>query len=161
MRVVGLAARTLPCGRFFTHPPSVWGVPTRLTSVETVHEDGSWLFAVTDDRGEEVEVTLLPCEDGVAAWVNRCTHENQRLDRGGEVGAVIRGGGVVCPKHGSVFDVCEGGCENGPAAGTALLDVEVTVNRGDVFLTDDAYEFAGEGGREDDDGPGSTSHLRF
>jgi nitrite reductase/ring-hydroxylating ferredoxin subunit len=138
------------------------GVPTRLTSVETVHEEGSWLFTVTDDRGEAVEVTMVPCEDGVQAWVNRCTHEDQRLDRGGEVGAVLRDGGVVCPKHGSVFDACEGGCENGPAAGTALLDVEVTVNRGDVFLTDDAYAFESEGPSEDgDDGPGSTSHLRF
>jgi hypothetical protein len=38
----------------------------------------------------------------------------------------------------------------------------VTVTRGDVFLTDDAHEFTGEGARGDgDDGPGSTSHLRF
>jgi nitrite reductase/ring-hydroxylating ferredoxin subunit len=136
-------------------------VPTRLTSVETVHEEGSWLCTVTDDRGETVEVTVVPCGEGVEAWVNRCTHEDQRLDRGGEVGAVLRDGGVVCPKHGSVFDACEGGCENGPAAGTTLLDVEVTVNRGDVFLTDDGYEFVGAGPDEDDDGPGSTSHLRF
>ncbi len=137
-------------------------MPTRLTSVETVHEEGSWLCTVTDDRGEATEVTVVPCGEGVEAWVNRCTHEDQRLDRGGEVGAVTREGGVVCPKHGSVFDACEGGCENGPAAGTTLLGVEVTVNRGDVFLTDDAYEFVGEGPDEDDDdGPGSTSHLRF
>ncbi len=136
-------------------------MPTRLTSVETVHEEGSWLCTVTDDRGETVEVTVVPCGEGVEAWVNRCTHEDQRLDRGGEVGAVLRDGGVVCPKHGSVFDACEGGCENGPAAGTTLLGVEVTVNRGDVFLTDDAYEFVGAGPDEDDDEPGSTSHLRF
>ena len=136
-------------------------MPTRLTSVETVHEEGSWLCTVVDDRGETVEVTVVPCGEGVEAWVNRCTHEDQRLDRGGEVGAVLRDGGVVCPKHGSVFDACEGGCENGPAAGTTLLGVEVTVNRGDVFLTDDAYEFVGAGPDEDDDEPGSTSHLRF
>ena len=136
-------------------------MPTRLTSVETVHEEGSWLCTVTDDRGETVEVTVVPCGEGVEAWVNRCTHEDQRLDRGGEVGAVLRDGGVVCPKHGSVFDACEGGCENGPAAGTTLLGVEVTVNRGDVFLTDDAYECVGAGPDEDDDEPGSTSHLRF
>ena len=137
-------------------------MPTRLTSVETVHEEGSWLCTVTDDRGEAIEVTLVPCEDGVEAWVNRCTHENQRLDRGGDVGAALRDGGVVCPKHGSVFDACAGGCENGPASGTTLLGVEVTVNRGDVFLTDSAYQFAHEGPSEDDDGgPSSTSHLRF
>ena len=154
--------RAAPGGGFLHDPPTILGVPTRLTSVATVHKEGSWLFTVTDDRGEETEVTLLPCEDGVAAWVNRCTHEDQRLDRGGEVGAVLRGGDVVCPKHGSAFDPCEGGCENGPAAGTTLVDVDVTVNRGDVFLTDDDYEFGGEGPSEDgDDGPDSTSHLRF
>lgn len=64
-----------PGGRLFTHPPPVLGVPTRHTSVATVHEEGPRLFTVTDDRGEEVEVTLVPCEEGVEAWVNRCTHE--------------------------------------------------------------------------------------
>lgn len=103
---------------------------------------------------------MVPCDDGVGAWVNRCTHEDQRLDRGGDIGAVLRNGGVVCPKHGSVFDACEGGCENGPAAGSTLLSVDVSVNRGDVFLTDGGYEFVREGG-VDDDGPSSSSHLQF
>ncbi|WP_368278567.1 Rieske (2Fe-2S) protein [Halovenus carboxidivorans] len=134
---------------------------TRLTSVDTVHAEGSWLFTATDDRGETVEVTLVPCGDGVEAWVNRCTHEDQRLDRGEGIGAVLRDGGIVCPKHGSVFDACDGGCENGPAAGSTLLSVQVSVNRGDVFLTDDDYEFDHQGGRDDDEGPSSTSHLRF
>lgn len=136
-------------------------MPTRLTAVETVHDEGSWLFTATDGNGEQTEVTLVPCEDGVEAWVNRCTHEEQRLDRGGEIGAVLRDGGIVCPKHGSVFDACGGGCENGPAAGSELWAVQVSVNRGDVFLTDDEYEFVHEGGVDDDDNPSSTSHLRF
>jgi nitrite reductase/ring-hydroxylating ferredoxin subunit len=137
------------------------GVPTRLTSVETVHDHGSWLFTATTD-GESDEVVLLPCDDGVRAFVNTCTHEQQRLDRGEDVGAVIRGGAVICPKHGSAFDTCEGGCRNGPAAGTSLREVAVSVNRGDVFLTDDDWTFEQEGGMADDEGnPGSTSHLRF
>ena len=102
----------------------------------------------------------MPCTDGVEAWLNRCTHEDQRLDRGGDIGAVVRDGGVVCPKHGSVFDACVGDCENGPA-GSTLLAVNISVNRGDVFLTDDDYEFVREGGVDDDDGPSSSSHLRF
>lgn len=136
-------------------------MPTRLTSVETVQTDGSWLFTARTDGTEDV--VLLPCGDDVAAFVNTCTHEQQRLDRGEEAGgALIRGGAVICPKHGSAFDTCEGGCENGPAAGTSLLAVDVAVNRGDVFLTDDDWAFVREGGLEDgDDGPASTSHLRF
>jgi len=136
-------------------------VPTRLTAVETVHEQGSWLFTATDEAGEQIEVTVVPCEDGVEAWVNRCTHEDQRLDRGGDIGAVLRDGGIVCPKHGSVFDACGGDCANGPAAGSTLLEVDVSVNRGDVFLTDDSYDLAHEGSIDDDDGPSSSSHLRF
>jgi len=65
---------------------------TRLTTVETVREEGSWLFTVEDPHGADEEVVLVPCEDddagGVEAWVNRCTHEAQRLDRG--FGAAMR-----------------------------------------------------------------------
>jgi Rieske Fe-S protein len=75
---------------------------------------------------------------------------------------VTREGKLVCPKHGSLFDTCDGRCDNGPAAGSPLVSVDVAVNRGTVFLTDDGYEFDHEGGIEDDDDlPDSTSHLRF
>ncbi len=137
-------------------------MPTRLTAVDVVQTEGSWLFTARTD-GTEDEIVLLPCGDEVAAYVNTCTHEQQRLDRGADAGgAIVRGGAVVCPKHGSAFDTCGGGCENGPAAGTSLLAVDVSVNRGDVFLTDDDWEFVREGGLDDGDGqPSSTSHLRF
>lgn len=134
-------------------------MPTRVTSLETVESDPPYLFTVVDPRGDQEEVILTPCEDGVEAWVNTCTHESQRLERGH--GASLRDGEIVCPKHGSLFDACAGDCDNGPAAGTTLVDVGVTVNRGDVFLTDDSYEFRHEGGIDDDDDPSSTSHLRF
>jgi nitrite reductase/ring-hydroxylating ferredoxin subunit len=149
--------------------------PTRLTTVDTVVSEGSWLCTVDDPRGDPEEVVLVPCDGGgeqegeqdgdgppVRAWVNTCTHESQRLDRGGDVGAVIRDGQLVCPKHGSLFDTCDGGCDNGPAAGSPLLAVEIAVNRGDVYLTDDDYDYRHDGGIDDgDDGPDSTSHLRF
>ena len=135
-------------------------MPTRLTTVEAVEDDPPYLFTVTNARGESEEAVLVPCEGGVEAWLNRCTHEFQRLERGH--GASLRDGELVCPKHGSLFDACDGDCDNGPASGTTLGSVEVTVNRGDVFLTDDDYEFSHEGGTDDDDdGPSSTSHLRL
>jgi nitrite reductase/ring-hydroxylating ferredoxin subunit len=166
----------------------------RLTTVETVREERSWLFTVHDPYGELDEVILVPCADdgngsdgastdsgeAVEAWVNRCTHEAQRLDRG--FGAAIRDGQVVCPKHGSMFDSCSGHCDNGVAAGTTLVSVEVAVEEGAVYLTDEDYEFAHEGSVEDgteqaddgadegtdesadgddDDMPSSTSHIGF
>lgn len=132
---------------------------TELTSVEAVHEAGSWLFTATDSHGVEEEVLVVPCDDGVAAWVNRCTHEAQRFDTGR--GVAMRDGQIICPKHGSMFDACSGDCDNGEAAGTTLSNVDVVANRGAVYLTDEDYTFQHEGGIDDDDGPSSTSHIGF
>lgn len=139
----------------------------RLTSVETVEEEDSWLFTVRDEHGEDTEVLLVPCteedEPAVEAWVNSCTHEAQSLHRD-DIGAVIRDGAVVCPKHGSMFDTCSGYCDNGPAAETTLPSVEVSVEDEQVYLTDDDVRFLYEGPSsddEDDDEPSSTSHLRL
>jgi len=136
----------------------------RLASRDTIEADGSWLFTGRNGRGEDVEVMVVPCADdgGVRAWVNRCTHEDQRLHREG-IGAVVRGGEVVCPKHGSTFDACSGDCDNGEAAGTTLLSVAVEAEDGDVYLTDDdvTYLYEGPADDDDDDGPDSTSHLQL
>ena len=157
----------------------------RLTAVETVREAGSWAFTAREGDVDRAGF-LVPCadepevgaesdgvgdesaDDGdgqpVRAWINRCTHEDQRLYRE-EVGAVTRGGSVVCPKHGSAFDTCEGSCDNGEAAGTTLVDVDVTVEDGAVYLDDRTFRFAHAGGvdadGDDGDGPGSTSHISF
>ncbi|UPV73965.1 Rieske (2Fe-2S) protein [Halorussus limi] len=173
---------------------------TRLTTTETVRDERSWLFTVRDQYDELDEVILVPCEErevgeatadsadrqaadsadsGVEAWVNRCTHEAQRLDRG--FGAAMRDGQIICPKHGSMFDACSGYCDNGDAADTTLPAVEIAVEDGAVYLTDDGYEFVHEGSIEDggaeggengagdadesqdddDDMPSSTSHIGF
>ncbi|XVH30224.1 Rieske (2Fe-2S) protein [Haloferacaceae archaeon DSL9] len=135
---------------------------TPLTPVEEIRQRRSWLFTAIGPRGDPEEIILVPCDDGVEAWVNRCTHESQRLDRG--FGAAMRDGSIICPKHGSMFDSCSGYCDNGEAAQTTLVPVEVAVDDGEVYLVDDDYAFSHEGEREDDDGndgPSSTSHLSF
>ena len=138
----------------------------RLTTVERVYEEGSYLFTATNSFDMEEEVIVVPCEDGpdadrsVAAWVNRCTHEAQRFDTGR--GVPMRDGGIICPKHGSLFDACSGDCDNGDAAGTTLPDVDIAVEEGEVYLADEEYEFEHLGGiDEGDDGPSSTSHVGF
>ena len=152
-----------------------------LTTVETVHEDGSWLFTVRDQYGECKEAILVPCDDtvehsstssppqaddtvehsstssppqadnGVEAWINRCTHEAQRFDTGR--GVPMRDGRIICPRHGSMFDSCSGDCDNGEAAGTTLSSVEITVDSGDgtIYLSDDDLTFVGPGGIDDND----------
>jgi len=134
---------------------------TRIAAVDEVPENGSYLFSVEDAFTNEREAILVHCEDapGVEAWLNNCPHEEQRFDRGD--GAAIRDGEIICPKHGSLFDACEGGCGNGPAAGSSLRGVEIEVRDGDVLLVDDGYTYLKDGGLDDDEGPSSTSHLSF
>ncbi|MFD1684153.1 Rieske (2Fe-2S) protein [Halobellus litoreus] len=131
---------------------------TKVADVDEVPESGSYLFTAADAFTTETEIVLVRCDEepGVEAWPNTCTHERQRFDRGD--GAAVRDGEIVCPRHGSMFDVCSGACDNGPAAGTELPDVEIEVESGSVFLTDDNYSFLHAGGI-DDDGHGSTSHI--
>lgn len=135
----------------------------RLTAVETVRESGSWLCTARDRYGSLEEILLVSCEssNGVEAWVNRCMHEPQRLDPG--FGATIRDGEIICPRHGSTYDTCTGACDNGDAAGTRLLPVDVVVEDGVVFLADGEYRFVhdGEITDDEDDGPSSTSHIGF
>jgi nitrite reductase/ring-hydroxylating ferredoxin subunit len=140
---------------------------TRVTSFDEVPERGSFLFTVLEPDGREEEVILVRCADeedeGVRAWKNYCLHEpDQRLDRGVGTGAAMRDGEIICPRHGSMYDACSGHCDDGEAAGTDLVAVDVELEDGDVYLTDDALRFKHQGSiDEDDDLPGSTSHLSF
>jgi len=134
---------------------------TAIADVGEVPEGGSFLFTAEDAFTNETELILVRCDEGpgIEAWVNRCTHENQRLDRGD--GAAMRDGEIICPRHGSMFDACTGDCDNGDAAGTTLPDVDITVEDGTVYLTDDHYTFRHAGPKDSDEGPGSSSHLSF
>ena len=132
---------------------------TLVASADDVPDVGSYLFTVREADGSLEEVILVDLADGVSAWKNFCQHEtDQRLDRGS--GAAMRDGQLICPKHGSMFDAETGYCDNGKAAGSTLVEVDVTVRHGQVYLTDDDLEFVAEGGI-DDDSPSSTSHLSF
>ncbi len=133
--------------------------PTLVAATDDVPEDGSYLFTVREPDGTQEEVILVALADGIAAWKNFCQHEtDQRLDRGR--GAAIRDGEIVCPKHGSMFDAASGYCDNGKAAGSTLVEVDVAVRHGQVYLTDEDLAFVHEGGI-DDGSPSSTSHLQF
>ena len=133
---------------------------TLVASADDVPDVGSYLFTVREADGSLEEVILVDLADGVSAWKNFCQHEtDQRLDRGS--GAAMRDGRLICPKHGSMFDAETGYCDNGKAAGSTLVEVDVTVRHGQVYLTDDDLEFVAEGGIDDDGDPSSTSHLTF
>lgn len=50
-----------------------------LATLAEVHEERSWLFTATDAHGADEEVIVVPCGDGVEAWVNRCASCVQRF----------------------------------------------------------------------------------
>jgi nitrite reductase/ring-hydroxylating ferredoxin subunit len=138
------------------------GDATAVASVDDVPEVGTYLFTVAEPGGREEEVLLVRTDDGgIAAWKNFCMHEpDQRLDVRGR-GAATRDGRLICPRHGSMFDAATGDCDNGPAAGQSLVDVDVAVRDGTVYLTAEHLTYRHEGPIDRDDGPSSTSHLSF
>jgi len=134
----------------------------RITSLDSVPEDGTFLFTVDDlDADECKEAILVRLDDGVAGWLNYCQHYTHiKLDKGS--GAPRRGDEIVCANHGAYFEVDTGYCTYGPCEGAYLTQVTVAVEDGDVYLTDLDYEFVREGPMETDPTDlASRSNLEF
>ena len=134
----------------------------RITAVENVSTDDTFLFRVRPNGdGDEVkEAILVALSDGIACWLNYCQHFTHiKLDKGS--GAELRDGEVVCTNHGAYFETDTGYCNFGPCEGAYLNEVEITVEDGTVYLSDDGYEFVGEGPLGDDGDLGSKSNYKF
>jgi nitrite reductase/ring-hydroxylating ferredoxin subunit len=121
----------------------------RIAPLSDVPEDGTLLFTVREGFDER-EVVLVRLADGVAAWENYCQHwTDVRFDKGS--GGMVRNGELVCQKHGATFETDTGYCDFGPCEGAYLDRVAVAVHDGDVYLTDEDYEFDSLGPSEDAD----------
>ncbi len=135
---------------------------TSITSVEEVPRETTLIFTVRDvGSGEKREAVLTELEDGVAGWMNYCQHLTHiALDKGS--GAPMRDGEIICANHGAYFESDSGQCTYGPCKGAFLEGIDVTAEDGDVYLTDDDYEFVATGGIETDDfDRTSTSNVEF
>jgi nitrite reductase/ring-hydroxylating ferredoxin subunit len=135
---------------------------TKITTVEEVPADTTTLVTVRDiDSGEEQEAVLTELGDGVAGWLNYCQHFTHiALDKGS--GAPMRDGEIICANHGAYFESDSGQCTYGPCEGAFLEGIDVTAEDGDVYLTDEEYEFVATGGIETDDlDRTSTSNVEF
>jgi len=132
----------------------------RITGVEDVPADSTFLFTVDGGDGED-EAVLTRSEDGIEAYVNRCMHFTHiRIDKGS--GAPVRDGELVCANHGAMFEQRTGVCTFGPCEGAKLDRIEITVADGDVYLVDDDYAFVATGGVESDPSAlTSTSNVEF
>jgi nitrite reductase/ring-hydroxylating ferredoxin subunit len=112
---------------------------SRIVAVDEIPDDSTFLFTVRDGFDLE-EAILLRLTDGVVALKNYCPHwTDVRLDSGD--GAEMRGGELVCTKHGATFEADSGYCTYGPCEGATIEAVDVTVADGAVYLTDDDYDF--------------------
>ncbi|WP_435185047.1 Rieske (2Fe-2S) protein [Halobellus sp. EA9] len=122
----------------------------RIAAAEDVAADETLVF--TAKRGfESTEGILTRLADGtVVAYTNYCPHwRDVRLDKGS--GATVRNGELVCGKHGATFQKADGHCDFGPCEGAVLDTFEVTVENGDVYLTDDDWDAAEPGLSEERD----------
>ena len=136
---------------------------SRITSVEDVPDDTTFLFTVSEtETGERKEVILVRAEDGaIHGWLNYCQHMTHiHLDKGS--GAPMRDGEIICQNHGAWFESDSGLCTFGPCEGAFLNDLEVAVEDGAVYLNDSDYEFVDVGPMDDDDFDlSSTSNIEF
>jgi hypothetical protein len=74
----------------------------------------------------------------------------------------MRDGEIICANHGAYFESDSGQCTYGPCEGAFLEGIDVTAEDGDVYLTDEEYEFVATGGIETDDlDRTSTSNVEF
>lgn len=86
------------------------------------------------ERDEPMDLVLLRRGEQVFAYHNVCTHAGRNLDYvPGKF--LVREGRIICPVHGSTFEVESGNCCGGPAAGP-LHAVPVRVIDGEVWLAD-------------------------
>lgn len=121
----------------------------RIAAVADIPEGSTALIRVRSTDETVCEAILVrtddePPEEGIACWLNYCRHMTDvRLDTG--TGATVRDGEIVCTNHGAFFDMTTGDCTHGPCTGGTLVDVETTIDDGDVYLTDSSYAFVGHG----------------
>lgn len=132
----------------------------RITALEDVPAESTFLFRVADELGDQQEAILVATEDEVSCWLNYCQHFTHiKLDKGD--GAPMRDGEVICANHGAYFEADSGECTFGPCEGAYLSALDVTVSDGAVYLTDDDYELVGPGPIDDGDDLTSTSNVEF
>lgn len=117
----------------------------RITSLDEVPADGTFLFTLREKATEETtEAILVRSDDGVTAWLNYCRHfTHVRLDTGS--GGELRANEIVCTSHGAMFDSASGVCTYGPCEGATLESISVRIDDDAVSLADPEYEFVGVG----------------
>jgi nitrite reductase/ring-hydroxylating ferredoxin subunit len=106
-----------------------------LIALDAIAEPGA---AVVDFRKDKAlfSVLVVRIAGGVRAYENVCPHARSPLERPDGRVIVQQGRFLVCAMHGASFAMDSGRCVAGPAFGSALKIVPVTIENGIVRLGD-------------------------
>ncbi|QGM47345.1 Rieske (2Fe-2S) protein [Methylocystis heyeri] len=96
-----------------------------------------YVLARVDENGKTVPfpVVITRFKGKYYGYVNRCPHQGTRLDF--EPRQFLDSGlqNLMCGKHGALFDIPTGHCNDGPCKGERLEPVEVVIDNEEVCIT--------------------------
>lgn len=98
---------------------------TELARLDEIPDPGARAAA-----WEKGAVLIVRRGTRVTAWSNLCPHAGLPLTLPDGRGLLHKGETLVCPVHGASFDVEDGRCTGGPAAGDRLVPIAVEVTGG-------------------------------
>lgn len=94
-------------------------------TISTAEVDASGLAAIETDAGK---IAVANVEGEYFAFDDTCTHQGCSLSTG-----TLDGSNVICPCHGSTFDVTSGEVVSGPAS-RPVMSYAVTVNGQEIEI---------------------------
>ncbi|MGA7809169.1 Rieske (2Fe-2S) protein [Bradyrhizobium sp.] len=92
---------------------------------------------VVDEEGKHRPWPIVVVRWGkqVFGYVNRCPHNNVKLDWERHQFLDQNGTRLLCGKHGSTFELSTGTCVDGPCKGQGLTPIALAVLDGDICVT--------------------------
>jgi nitrite reductase/ring-hydroxylating ferredoxin subunit len=95
-----------------------------------------FVLARIDETGRTVPFPIVITRQGgkVYAYVNRCPHQDTRLDFEPKQFLDSSFRYLLCGKHGALFDIPTGHCNDGPCKGERLEAVDVIVDQEEVCI---------------------------
>jgi len=105
----------------------------KLCAVDDIPEDGSAGF-VAEIGDKRVHVMAIRKEGTVYVYENECPHVGVPLDfRPGQFLTADKAY-IMCSTHGALFKIEDGECIDGPCFGDHLIQINVEIRDGSVYL---------------------------
>ena len=95
-------------------------------------------FKITNTKGTW-PAFVVRHREGIAAYVNRCSHLNLELDWNPGNFFDSNPQYLICSSHGAIYSVDTGECAGGPCHGIGLESLGVVEEKGSVYFRDQGY----------------------